>query len=242
MAVYLITGASSGIGAEMCRETIARGNKVYGLARRKNLLDQMHEKWGEMFTPLVCDVTDQEAVKNICAALPELPDVVILNAGIGTPDSKTEVDVSHNRRIMEVNYFGALYFIDALFLRFVERKSGAFVGISSIAAYRALPVGSAYCAGKAALSSALESMRITYWHTGVRFITVHPGFVDTPIIQGKDFSKPFMWSPDRAAKTILDGVEKGKLNIVFPLIMRMSAAIYRMLPARLYRRLMSVMY
>ncbi len=237
MKSYLITGASSGMGEQMARLAVARGDRVFGVARRQERLAALAAELGDRFVPLICDVSDKAAVQKICAELPELPDIVILNAGNGDLESRHSFDLALHERVFAVNYFGALYFIDALFPRLVERGHGTFVGIASMAAYRGLPKAAAYCASKAALSVGLEAMRVTYGKLGLNFITVHPGFVDTPMAKGA--SRPFQWTAAKAAATIMRGIDRGCIDIVFPWPMRMLMSFARVLPPGIYRRVIS---
>jgi NAD(P)-dependent dehydrogenase (short-subunit alcohol dehydrogenase family) len=204
-------------------------------------LEALRAELGEAFVPLPADVSDQAAVRVACASLPEPPEVVILDAGIGDFDDKRVFDASVHQRTMAVNYLGALYVVEALFGRMAERGGGTFVAVSSLAAGRGLPRAAAYCASKAALSTAFEAMRLTYRRSGLRFLVVHPGFVDTPMTEVNKRAKqpmPFLWTPERAAAYILDGVERGRLNINFPVPIRAAMTLARMLPAGLYARLL----
>ena len=238
MGTYLVTGASSGIGEQIVREAVARGYTVYGAARRKERLDELKAALGNAFVPLPLDVADKVTVRQACENLPALPDVVICTAGLGDADAKKVFDAGVHERLFAVNYFGTLAFVDALFPRFAERGSGTFVAVSSLAAYRGLPGTAAYCASKAALSVAFESMRCTYRRTGIRFLTVHPGFVDTPMTKVNKFKMPFLWTPEKAARTILNGIDRGKPHINFPWPMWALLTLARLVPPRLYARLM----
>ena len=238
MANYLITGASSGIGEEMARQAVGRGHKVYGLARRTERLGALAKELGDGFAPVECDVTDADKVKEVCYGLPELPDIVILNAGVWGFDNRERFDISVHKRIMETNYFGALSFVDVLFQRFSERGYGTFVAIASLAGYRGLPGTGAYSASKAALSVAVESMRLTYRKENIAFLTVHPGFIDTAMTRHETHPMPFLWTAPKAAGYILDGIERGKLNINFPWPLWILTTIARLLPPRIYRAIM----
>jgi short-subunit dehydrogenase len=239
MKTYLITGASSGIGMELARACVGQQHRVYGLARRKDLLEKLADELGENFTPFVCDVTDKPQVQAVCDALPNVPDIAILNAGIAVLESLTTFEVQNHESTFSVNYFGALNFIDALFPKFAERKSGAFVGISSIASYRGLPESAAYCASKAALSTAFESMGAGYQGLGIDFLAVHPGFVRTPMTVGKGFPMPLAWDADKAASYILRKIDTRTPHIAFPMPMRVLMRSVTLIPAPLYRWIMN---
>jgi NADP-dependent 3-hydroxy acid dehydrogenase YdfG len=213
---------------------VAAGHTVYGAARRAEVLARLASELGASFVPVVVDVTDREAVRRACASLPAVPDVVILNAGVGENETRKAFDIAIHERTFAVNYFGALNFVDALMPAFMARGSGKFVAISSLAAYRGLPKGGAYGASKAAITTAFESCRNTYRETGVRFVTVHPGFVDTPMQKG--VKMPLMWPVRKAAARILRGIRCGCSDITFPLAVRVILAAGRLMPNWLFDR------
>lgn len=238
MTTYLLTGASSGIGWAMARQLCGAGHTVYGIARRRELLEKLEAEFPQRFFGFAADVTDKTAVQETCRRLPSLPQIAILNAGIGEMDSADRFDLALHERVYAVNYFGALYFIDALFEPMRARRSGKFVAIASLAGYRGLPNGAAYSGSKAALSTAIESMRITYHHTGVEFVGVHPGFIATPMTAINKTKMPFLWSAEEAARYIIAGIESGKLSINFPWPLRLLINVARFLPDGLYRTVM----
>lgn len=231
MAHYLITGCSTGIGEALAREAVRRGHTVLGAARRSERLEALARELGPAFTPLTLDVSDKAAVATALSAIEPLPDVVLLNAGVGTFDNAACFDLSVHEKSFATNYFGVLNVVDALFARMLERKRGVFVATSSLAAFRAMPNSAAYGASKAALSTAFESMRLTYgkW-SGLKFLTIHPGFVETAMTAPNKTPMPFLWKPEKAARFILNGVEKGRLHINFPWPMCVAIALVRFLP------------
>jgi len=234
VAIYLITGASSGIGREMSRLAVERGHTVYGLARRKDILDEMASELGERFLPFACDVSDKAAVHEVCENLPDLPQIAIMSAGLGAFGAKSEFDMESFERLFSVNFFGALHVIDALYKPFKKRGSGTFVGISSLSAYRALPGWPSYCASKAALTAALEGLAVSLPKENLRYVTVHPSFIATPMTAGQK-GMFLVWEADRAAAHILDGIEAGKIDIVFPAVTRFLMWILRLAPSWLHR-------
>jgi NAD(P)-dependent dehydrogenase (short-subunit alcohol dehydrogenase family) len=237
MAVYLITGASSGIGAAMTRLLCERGQTVYGLARRAEKLAATAQQYPGRFFAFPCDVTRHEDVKTVCAQLPQVPDVSILCAGIGDFDPPEAIDLAVHQRTFATNYFGALHIMTELYPRVAQRGFGKFVAISSLAGYRGLPGAAAYCASKAAVSVLMESFRVTYGRkSGIEFLVVHPGFVATPMTAKNKDKMPFLWSAEKAADYILTGIESNRLTINFPLPMRIGMGFLRFVPAGIYRR------
>ena len=241
MAIYLITGASSGIGAAMTRLLCERGQTVYGLARRMDVLNETAMRYPGRFLAFACDVTQSADVKAVCAQLPQVPDVAILNAGIGDFDPPEAINLAVHERTFATNYFGALHIMAELYPRMAQRGSGKFVAMSSLAAYRGLPGAAAYCASKAAVSVLMESFRVTYGEkSGIDFLTVHPGFVATPMTSKNKDKMPFLWSAEKAANYILAGIERNRLTINFPLPMRIGMGFLRFLPAGFYRRVVGL--
>src|SRR3989441_3031625 len=149
----IITGASSGIGAEMARELARRGYAVALLARRADLLQELAKQLPNAVA-VPCDVTDEAAVMSAVRAgeraLGGSFDVAIANAGVGVTGYAAK-DVSDVERMMQVNYFGMLYLFHAVIPGMIERRSGRFAGIASIAGLRGLPTSSGYSASKAAM-------------------------------------------------------------------------------------------
>jgi NAD(P)-dependent dehydrogenase (short-subunit alcohol dehydrogenase family) len=222
----------------LARQLCAAGHTVYGVARREEKLRELETAFPQTFRAFPGDVTNKEQVSRLCDNLPELPDVAILNAGLGDFDPRGRIDLALHERSFAVNYFGALHFITALFDRFRARGRGKFVATSSLAGYRGLPGGAAYCASKAAISVAMEAFRLSYGRTGVEFVAVHPGFVKTDMTAKNPNKLLFLWPVEKAAAYIIAGIESGKLNINFPWPMRLMTGVGWLLPPGLYRRVM----
>jgi short-subunit dehydrogenase len=237
MKTLLITGASSGIGEAMAREAVSKGNAVVGVARREKELERLRGELGNLFSYHVADTSDPVQVARVVGSLERLPDTVILNAGVGEFDSRKEFKTDIHRRTFEINYFGAIYWVEELLPRFKERGSGTFAVVSSLAGYRGLPLSIAYAASKAAVRVAFEGMRVTYPYWGVRFVTICPGFVETPMNREK---LPFKWTAEKAAHHILARIDKGDMHIEFPLPMKLIVRTSGLLPAKAYARAIRV--
>ena len=237
----IITGASSGIGAALARELSKRGWSLALLARRGDLLDELKRELRDSCS-VVCDVTDLASVRDAVLKSEELLggpfDLAIANAGISVPTWATKFSVEDAERIMRVNVIGMFYLFDAVVPSMVERKSGRFVGIASIAGLRGLPSASVYSASKAAMQNFLEASRVELAHAGVGVTIVNPGWVDTPIIEKYKGPVPFLVSAPKAARIIADGIEAGKRTIEFPLPMSALMRMIRVMPAAIYDRVL----
>ena len=232
----IITGASSGIGAAVARELVRRGWFVVLLARRADLLEQLAAELKPNAKAVPCDVTDAAAVKR--AATENGPfDLAIANAGIGIPTYAATFNVNDAEAMIRVNVLGMFYLFDAVIPSMVERRSGRFAGVASLAGLRGIPGSGVYSASKAAMQAFLEANRgeLSAYNVGVT--TINPGFVDTPIVEKYESKLPFLVPVDRAARIIADGLERGKRVIEFPLPMSILVHTLRHVPDALYDRM-----
>jgi NAD(P)-dependent dehydrogenase (short-subunit alcohol dehydrogenase family) len=240
----LITGASSGIGRQLALQCPARGVAQVGLlARRESLLAQTAadlEQRSVQALVLPCDVTDPAQVETACKPFVSrwgAPDLLFLNAGIGEARSAPQLNVAHVRRIMEVNFFGAVHVLDVLLAPMVEKGGGRVVVTSSLAAIRGLPGFAAYSASKAALDRYIESLRVDLGPQ-LSFTTLEPGFVRTPLTRKNKFHMPFLLEPEDAAVRVWDAVAHRKLRLTFPSPMAWVMRVLKNTPDTLYDKLM----
>lgn len=243
--IVAITGASSGIGAALALEAAAEGARVALMARRIDELEeiarQVRDRGGEaMVTPL--DVSNHDQVLKTFQNIEEewgLPDVVIANAGIGRPSSVTNMKMQEIESLFQVNFFGVLYTADAVIGKMVERGSGRFAAVSSLAGWRGLPFSGSYSASKAAVTAWMESSRVQLQRTGVELTTVHPGFVRTPMTAKNRFPMPFLMNADRASRIIYRGILAGQSEVNFPFATTTLMRVARHLPNPLFDRVIS---
>jgi len=119
----------------------------------------------------------------------------------------------------------------------VERRSGVFAGIASIAGLRGLPTAAPYSASKATMQNFLEASRIELRPYGVKVTTVNPGFIATPMTEKNKFKMPFLLQPDEAAKIIANGIERGKRIVEFPAPMSLLMRTMRLVPDAIFERI-----
>lgn len=182
--VFLITGASSGIGAATARAAVAAGYRVVLAARSAERLEELAGELGGPSRALVvrCDVTewsDQEAM--VQAALDSFGriDVAFANAGFGATRGFLKESPEHWRSMVLTNVYGAALTIRATMPSLLEAPHGHLLLTGSVAGRRALP-GSLYSATKWAVTGMAESARQEFNGTGVRVTIIEPGQVDTP--------------------------------------------------------------
>ena len=234
----IITGATSGIGAALARR-YARQNATLGLiARRKPELEQLAAQLAgnnEIYPLDVRDAAALAAAEENFVARHGSPDVVIANAGVsvGTLTDYAD-DTCVFRDVLDVNVIGMVNTFQPLLAAMREAGRGSLVGIASVAGYRGLPGGAAYCASKAAAITYLESLRVELKTSGVKVITLCPGYVATPMTAQNPYPMPFLLSADEAAEKIVAIIARGSSYAVIPWQMAIVARCLRIVPNWLY--------
>jgi short-subunit dehydrogenase len=222
----------------VARELVDRGARVAISARRT---DRLAEVAAGRMTVVEADVTDwsslDAAARRVRRVLGET-DLVVHCAGFWKPMDAASWDREVFARHVEVNLLGLNNLLGTVLPRMVERGQGQIVGVASVAGYRGLAGAEAYGATKAAQINLLEALRAALRRRGVTVTTVCPGFVRTQLTAGNRFPMPFMVEPERAARSICDGLERGRMEIVFPLPMAVLMKTARLLPVRVWTLLM----
>jgi short-subunit dehydrogenase len=229
-----ITGASSGIGAALARELVMRGARVAVSARR---IDRLEDVSAGRMLVVPLDVTDTDAVQRAADEVDEAfggIDIAVMNAGAWTQTKVGKWDADAFRSQVEVNLLGTNSCLAALLPRMLERGAGRLVIVTSVAGYRGIPGSEAYGATKAALLNLAESLRADLAPSGVVVQWVSPGFVRTELTDANSFPMPFMIEADEAARSIADGLESSRPEIVFPLPMAVGMKLLQLLPHRLW--------
>jgi len=231
-----ITGASSGIGKALAEKFASEGWKVAASARRKEILDKMSSHENIFSYPL--DVTNQDQIKISFEKIIENfngLDLCVFSSGTYDPKLEQEINVKQNKFVMETNFFGVLYCINAVENYFKNKKNGHISIVSSVAAYRGLPNSSGYGPSKAALTNLTESLYFDFKKHNVRISLVSPGFIKTPLTDKNEFPMPFIKSPEFAAEKMFNGLTKSKaFEIHFPKALTILLKIFRVLPYKIY--------
>ena len=231
-----ITGASSGIGKALAEKFASEGWKVAASARRKEILDKMSSHENIFSYPL--DVTNQDQIKISFEKIIEDfngLDLCVFSSGTYDPKLEQEINVKQNKFVMETNFFGVLYCINAVENYFKNKKNGHISIVSSVAAYRGLPNSSGYGPSKAALTNLTESLYFDFKKHNVRISLVSPGFIKTPLTDKNEFPMPFIKSPEFAAEKMFNGLTKSKaFEIHFPKALTILLKIFRVLPYKIY--------
>ena len=244
--LVFITGASSGIGQALALRYYQAGYRLALVARRAELMTQWAQDAQLDTTRYFIYCADVSSIDSIvsagaqCLSLQGLPAVVIANAGISVGiDTAHRADLDAMAHLFATNNIG----LAASFHPFIEpmrvRGSGVLVGIASVAGIRGLPGHGAYCASKAAVISYCESLRGELRGTGVRVLTLSPGYIDTPLTRKNKYPMPFLMPAATFADKAFCAIGSKASYLVIPWQMGWVAKLLRLLPNRLFDRVLA---
>ena len=244
--LVFITGASSGIGQALAWRYHQAGWRLALAARRTAEVESWASAQGvsaDSYAIYSADVAQTDSIVAAgreCLARQGVPDVVIANAGISIGmDTAVRDDIDVMARTFATNNIGLAAtfqpFVDAM----VQRRSGALVGIGSVAGIRGLPGHGAYCASKAAVISYCESLRGEMRPHGVKVVTISPGYIDTPLTRQNRYSMPFLMQADDFADRAFRAITAGASYRVIPWQMGVVAKLLRMVPNVLFDKLLA---
>ncbi|QEL21771.1 SDR family NAD(P)-dependent oxidoreductase [Bosea sp. F3-2] len=242
--VAWVTGASSGIGAAVARELARRGWTVAITARRTDALEAVAREAEGLPGRIVAhagDVTDAQAMQDITETIESIHGPIalaFLNAGIASRQGGA-IDAETVEKVVAVNLLGVAKSLFAVQPRMVARGRGQIAVNASLVGYRGLPGAAAYGAAKAGAIHLCESLRFDCKAAGIRLQLINPGFVDTPMTQGRRFPMPFLLTVEEGARRIVDGFERGGFEITFPRRLAWLLKAARLLPYPAYFALMS---
>ena len=238
-----LTGASSGIGEGIAVALAKKGAVLGLLARREELLAELTGKCeaaGGTARVFACDVVDADALQAAAYAFrAEFGhiDIMIANAGIGGNDGATRgYDPAAVKKLIDINLLGSVNAIHAVVPQMIERGSGHIVGISSLAGFRGLPKSAAYSASKAGMTAFFESVRLDVAKHGVDVTIIQPGFIRTPLTEGRTANMPFLMKLDDAIPLFIKAIERKKRFAAFPWQLATIVRAGKFMPSWLYDR------
>lgn len=238
--VAFITGASSGLGRGMALRLAREGYAVAVTARRLPELEALAEEVrsrGGKALPLALDVADGEAVRSTVARCQEElgpVDLLVANAGISVQTGARDLSSRVMEEVMQVNFFGAVYAVEAVLPGMLERGDGQLVGVGSLAGYRGLPLTAAYSASKGALHNFFESLRLDLRGTGVDVTFITPGYVKSPMTDRNDHAMPFLVETDDAVERMVRAIRRRDPLLAFPLPLAGLVWLGQVFPSPLY--------
>lgn len=228
--VAWITGASSGIGEEICKQLASKGFQLILSSRDEEKLEQVKQSLPNAPSHLVCPLdlgnteTIEHTVSKIMGQIEKL-DFVYHCGGISQRSEAFETPLSVDRRIMEVNYFGTVALTKAILPYFQKQQSGHFVVISSISGKFGFFLRSTYSASKHALQGFFESLLLEESKNNIRITIAYPGKINTPISlraldkngnahNQMDHNQETGMPVETCVKQLLKAVEKNKKEVL----------------------------
>jgi short-subunit dehydrogenase len=243
--VVVITGGSDGIGKALIQALIPQGAKVATCGRNHDKLYKLQVEYANVLLHAVaCDVSDEEDCRRFIESTIETfgrIDILINNAGISMRALFAECDTKVTRKVMEINFLGAVY-CTKYALPSILKNKGTIVGVSSTAGYRGLPGRSAYSASKFALQGWLESLRTELLHSGVNVMWVCPGFTASNIrmaaldthgeARGETvLNEGSLMSAEECARHILKAIQRRKRTLILTILGKITVLINKMAPS-----------
>jgi NAD(P)-dependent dehydrogenase (short-subunit alcohol dehydrogenase family) len=210
-ALALVTGAGSGIGREIALELARKGSRVLAVDQHADTAEKTAiacNEVGPQAHPLVCDVTDPDAVRALAATVHAehgTLDVLVNNAGVGMSARFTDMDLDDWRWIRSVNLDGVVHGCRAFVPAMLAKRHGHVVNVSSGLAYTMRATEPAYVATKAAVLALSRCLRADWQDSGVGVSAICPGVVSSGIIDSARFLGAQAQSLDRARKIFRRG-------------------------------------
>lgn len=229
----VVTGASSGIGAELARELARRGHRLTLVARRTDRLRELAAELEGEHAIESCDLQDREARDALADRLTGVVGLVN-NAGYGDTGAFVDADLDWHQGMVQLNCQALLHLTGRFLPGMVERGSGAVLNLASLASNQPIPNMATYAATKAFVLSFSEGLHAELGGTGVSVTAVQPGPVKTEFweLAGEDGKNPgvaFLPAED-VARQAIDGMVTGRRTVVPSLKWKGAGAVGRFVP------------
>lgn len=246
--IVLLTGASSGIGREIARLLVAKGDFPLLVARNKDALKEIIEELGRG-AAFSCNVTEDDQVEHLVNEVIRRwgrVDVLINNAGFGQFGGALELPIATYEKMIQTNFLGAVRFTHALLPHMLQQGTGRIVNIASTAGLTGVPNLAAYVASKFALIGFSESIHLEY-APQIQVGILCPGPVNTPFFAGENPARLFppliarkIISPQTAARHAVRLIDRPRCKVI-PFSLAFGMRLRHLLPS-LYLRITKMIY
>jgi uncharacterized protein len=249
----VITGASSGIGADIARELAARGYGVTLVARREDRLRELAAELGRSVRAetIACDVADPDARARLFDEIADrglTVDVLVNNAGIGTIGAVAKSTVADEIAQVRVNVEAVIDLTTRAVQQMVSRGRGAILNVGSTAGFYPFPGQSGYAGTKAFVKTYTESLRGELAGTGVTVAALHPGPVRTEFLEAAGMDQEtfaaafpkFMWMPSREVARIgVEALQQDRGEVIAGLQNSLSTRLIQAIPRSLLLKVLA---
>lgn len=235
--LLFITGASSGLGQALAWRFYQAGYSLALVARRTDATAawaasrQLAPDRYRIYQADVSLIDSMVAAAHSCLSQQGVPDVVLACAGISVGvDTQVRADLDVMAQTFATNNIGTAATFHGFVAKMRERGSGTLVGIGSVNGVRGFAGHGANCPSKAALISYCECLRLELRDSGVKVVTISPGYIDTPLTRRNAYRMPFLMPAERFADKAFAAIESQVSYRVIPWQMGWVAKLLRILP------------
>lgn len=238
----LLVGGTSDIGRSTALQYAQAGWRVVLAARnadeaRRNA-DDIAARTGAEVTVEQLDVLKTDDFSGFVDRLPALPETVICVVGELGDQARAQTDAGHATSVIRTNFEGPALLLSLFAERFVARGSGTIVGVSSVAGDRGRGSNYFYGAAKAGFSAFLSGLRNRLAASGVRVVTIKPGFVRTRMIEGMKTPGLLTAEPDETGRAIFKAAQSGRGDVVYVRpVWRAVMTVISLIPEPVFKRL-----
>jgi uncharacterized protein len=247
--VALVTGASSGIGAEFARQLSQRGYEVILVARREERMRELASRLQGHAYVIACDLVNEAAsLAEKVAALDKPVDVLVNNAGFGTHGHLAQIDAARDAEQVRLNCEALVTLTHAFLPGMLERRRGGVITVASTAGLQPLPYEATYSASKAFARTFSDALSAELRGTGVRALCVNPGPVPTEWQQVAGYAPDYLppvpgkISAAQVASESLRAFERGRRTIIPGPVIRWYMRINGPAPLPIKLRVIERMY
>lgn len=232
---YWLVGASEGLGRALAHKMSASGAEVIVSARAQDRLDELVDELPNKAVALPLDISDEVSVREAAAKLGEIDGLVFL-AGVYWPMATTNWQGEQVLAMADINFMGGIRVLNEVMPEFIRKDTGHIVITGSLSGFRGLPRAIGYGASKAAIMHLAENLYADLRQTGIRVQVANPGFIKTRLTDKNDFNMPFIMTPEDAAQTLFDHMDRGGFKVSFPRLFSLLFRFSQFWPDWLYYR------
>ena len=237
----LVVGVTSDIGRAIAHKLAGEGCALQLAGRDTGGLNReardLRVRAGVAVTAHRFDVLEADGGVSLLDALDPLPDLVVCVVGLLGDQKESERNGTAAARVMRTNYVGPALLMGTLAERFETRGSGVLVGVSSVAGDRGRAANYVYGSAKAGFTAFLSGLRNRLAASGVRVVTVKPGFVRTRMTDGMDLPVWMTATPGEVAEVVVQAIHRGRDVVYVRHIWRPIMLLVRSIPERMFKRM-----
>lgn len=237
MRQAIIVGASSGLGKEVAQLLLADGWRIGVMARREEVLLELKAENPTKVEVEACDITQERAPAQLLSLISRLGGIDLYFHASGVGRQNEELDSEIEDGTVNTNVLGFTRMLDAVFRYMAVNQGGHIAVISSVAGTKGLGSAPSYSASKAFQNTYIQALEqlANRRRLGINFTDIRPGFVATPLIEGRNY--PMTLDKTRVAKAIVRAVYAKKHVCIIDWRYRLIVFFWRLIPNMLWRRL-----